>query len=189
MNTQSLCGMKKRILAFGASTSRTSINKQFARYTAGLLNEFDATVIDLNDFVMPLYSVDIEKEEGAPASAFQLKALIQQQDGLIISFAEHNGSYSAAFKNALDWLSRLEGQVWAGKPALLLSTSPGSRGGASVMAIAKARFPFNGGEVVSTFSLPAFKANFNPQTGIRDPELAQGFELAIEAFRHRILAI
>ena len=179
--------MRKRVLAFGASSSRNSINKQFATYAAGRMTECDVTVIDLNDFPMPLFSVDVEAEQGAPMPAYQLKAMIQQQDGLIISFAEHNGAYTAAFKNTLDWISRLEGKVWAGKPALLLSTSPGSRGGASVMSIAGNRFPFDGGEVVAKFSLPAFRRNFNVKTGITDPALAEDFERALEAFRQRIL--
>jgi chromate reductase, NAD(P)H dehydrogenase (quinone) len=179
---------KKRILAFGASTSRKSINKQFATYTAKRLTEldFDTTLIDLNDFPMPLFSVDLEAEEGAPSTVFKLKTLISQHDGLVISFAEHNGSYTAAFKNAFDWLSRLEGKVWAGKPALLLSTSPGARGGASVMAIAKARFPFSGGEVVATFSLPQFKVNFNPETGIKEPSLAKGYEEVLHLFVDKV---
>jgi NAD(P)H-dependent FMN reductase len=135
---------------------------------------------------MPLFSVDVEREQGAPDTAYQLKALIAAQHGLIISFAEHNGAYSAAFKNALDWMSRLEGSVWSGKPALLLSTSPGGRGGATVLGIASARFPFNGGEVVATFSLPQFRKNFSPETGILEPELAQRFEQALTEFRTKI---
>jgi NAD(P)H-dependent FMN reductase len=179
--------MKKRVLAFGASTSRTSINKQFATYVAGRLTEFETTIIDLNDYPMPLFSVDVEKSQGAPEAAFLLKALIMEHDGLIISFAEHNGAYTAAFKNTLDWLSRLDGKAWAGKPALLLSTSPGSRGGANVLEIARNRFPFNGGEVIATFSLPQFRINLDIATGIRDPDLAKEFEVALDAFRKRLL--
>jgi NAD(P)H-dependent FMN reductase len=178
--------MKKRVLAFGASTSRSSINKQFATYAAGRLDEFETTIIDLNDYPMPLFSVDLEKSHGAPETAFLLKALIAKHDGLIISFAEHNGAYSAAFKNALDWISRLDGKAWAGKPALLLSTSPGTRGGATVLEIAKNRFPFNGGEVAASFSLPQFRINLDPQSGIKDPELAKQFEEALQAFRARL---
>jgi len=179
--------MKKRILAFGASTSKKSINKKFATYAAAQLSEFDVTLIDLNDFPMPLYSVDVEAEKGAPAAAFHLKTLIEEHDGLIISFAEHNGAYTAAFKNTLDWISRLEGKAWADKPALLLSTSPGTRGGASVLSIAKARFPYNGGEVIATFSLPQFRINFNPETGITNPELAGKFEETLRLFREALL--
>ena len=178
--------IQKRILAFGASTSSTSINKQFASYAARQLEGIEPTIIDLNDFPMPLFSVDLEKSVGAPETAFRLKHMIREHDGLIISFAEHNGAYTAAFKNALDWLSRIEGKTWAGKPALLLSTSPGSRGGASVMEIASKRFPFDGGEVVATFSLPQFKVNFDPESGIKDPQLRSDFAAALRKFEERL---
>lgn len=175
-----------KVLAFGASTSRASINKQFATWAVHQMSEVEATVIDLNDYPMPLFSVDVERESGAPATAYTLKELIQAQDGLIISFAEHNGAYSAAFKNVFDWLSRLEGKPWGGKPALLLSTSPGARGGATVLEIAKARFPFSGGEVVATFSLPQFRVNFDATRGISEPSLAKGFQEALQKFEARL---
>lgn len=179
--------MSKRILAFGASTSRASINKQFAAYVAGRMQGFESKVIDLNDFPMPIFSVDVQKEQGAPAMAFALKELIATHDGIIVSLAEHNGAYTAAFKNAYDWMSRLEGKVWAGKPLLLLSTSPGTRGGATVMSIAKARFPFDGGQIIATFSLPQFRLNFNPETGIRDPELGKEFDQALQTFQRHLI--
>ena len=43
---------------------------------------------------------------------------------------------------------------------LLMATSPGARGGGRVLDIAKNRFPFNGGHIVSNFSLPNFGDNF-----------------------------
>lgn len=176
----------KRILAFGGSTSKASINKQFAEYAAGRLTEFTSTIIDLNDFPMPLFSVDVEKSQGAPETAFKLKLLILDHDGLIISLAEHNGAYTAAFKNIFDWISRLEGKPWGEKPMLLLSTSPGKRGGATVMEIAKNRFPFDGALVIATFSLPMFRINFDPEAGIRDPELARQFHAALQKFREAL---
>lgn len=178
--------MKPRILAFGASTSRRSINKQLAVYAASCLQEYETTVIDLNDFPMPVFSVDLEAEEGAPETAFALKDQILSHDGIIVSLAEHNGAYTSAFKNMYDWMSRLEGKVWAGKPLLLLSTSPGARGGATVMGIAKGRFPFDGAKVVATFSVPQFRINFHPEKGILQKELADEFEHALAAFREAI---
>jgi chromate reductase len=43
---------------------------------------------------------------------------------------------------------------------LLLATSPGARGGSSVLDIATKRFPFQGGDVKGSFSLPSFYDNF-----------------------------
>ena len=150
----------KKILTIGASTSRKSINKQFAEYTGDLLNNVEVINVDLNDFEMPLFSVDVEAKNRFPEGAIELNKVINTADGFIISFAEHNGAYSAAFKNTFDWLSRINGKVWRDKPMLLLATSPGPRGGQTVLEIAKGRFPFNGGDIVGTFSLPSFSDNF-----------------------------
>lgn len=174
--------MKKRILVFGASTSRTSINQAFATFAASQLTDFDTQVVKLKDFDIPLFSVDKEKEDGFPDDIIHIKTMIQSADGIILSLAEHNGAYTAAFKNVFDWLSRLEGKAWDNKPMLLLSTSPGGRGGSSVMEIATKRFPFNGGNVISTFSLPGYHKNFSPENGVLDEELDAGFRLALKTF-------
>jgi chromate reductase len=90
----------------------------------------------------------------------------------VISLAEHNGSYTAAFKNAFDWLSRIDQNVWKKKPMLLLSASPGQRGGASVLETAKVSFPFLGGNVIESFPFPSFYDNFK-EGSISNPELKQ----------------
>ena len=95
------------ILAFGASSSSTSINQQLAVFTANQIEGADIKILDLNDFEMPIFSMDKENANGIPALAKQFKQHIAAADGIIISFAEHNGSYAAAFKNILDWISRL----------------------------------------------------------------------------------
>ena len=93
----------KKILAFGASNSRNSINKQLVTYAAGQLTDVEVLLLDLNDFEMPIYSIDREKESGIPELAQQFKQHILDADGILISFAEHNGAYTAAFKNVMDW--------------------------------------------------------------------------------------
>ncbi len=169
-----------KILAFGASNSRNSINKQLAAYAAAQVEEAAITLIDLNDFEMPIYGVDREEEEGIPSLAHDFKALIEAHDLLVISMAEHNGSYTVAFKNLLDWTSRIEQKLWAGRPIFMLSTSPGKRGGASVLETASVRAGFMGGEVVATFSLPSFRHNFSAEEGILDTELAASFQQELE---------
>ncbi len=88
----------KKIVAFGASSSKKSINKQFASYAASLISDADSIIIDLNDFEMPIYSIDYENENGIPEKAFKFKEIIKSADGIIISFAEHNSVYTAAFR-------------------------------------------------------------------------------------------
>ncbi len=150
----------KNIITIGGSTSKNSINKQLAEYTASLVEGIETNNLDLNDYDLPLYSVDIENEFGFSNDLKSLNRLVEEADGIIISLSEHNGAYSAAFKNAFDWLSRIEGKVWRNKPMLLLSASPGARGGQSVMDIALNRFPYNGGNIIGSMTFPSFEENF-----------------------------
>ncbi len=120
---------------------------------------------------MPIYSMDKESATGIPQLAQDFYAKIGNSDLIIISFAEHNGAYSAAFKNIFDWISRINGKTFQEKLMLLLSTSPGPRGGATVLEIAKNRFPFQGGVVKGSFSLPSFSTNFDAEKGIIDTDL------------------
>ena len=161
----------KKIIAFGASSSKTSINKQLAVYTANQFENATVDVLDLNDYEMPIFSVDKESTIGIPQLAHDFYAKLGAADLIIISFAEHNGGYSAAFKNIFDWISRINSKTFQEKPMLLVSTSPGPRGGATVLEIAKNRFPFQGGVVKGSFSLPSFSANFDSEKGIIDTDL------------------
>ncbi|MFN7044061.1 MAG: NADPH-dependent FMN reductase [Flavobacterium sp.] len=160
----------KKIIAFGASSSKQSINKQLATFAANQFKNVTIEILDLNDYEMPIFSVDKEKENGIHPLAQEFYAKLGSADLIIISFAEHNGNYSTAFKNILDWTSRINAKTFQEKPMLLLATSPGARGGSSVLEIASKRFPFQGGMVKGSFSLPSFYENFDVVNGIIHPE-------------------
>ncbi|MDQ8208277.1 NAD(P)H-dependent oxidoreductase [Coraliomargarita sp. SDUM461003] len=174
---------KPTILAFAASTSSQSINKQLAEYAANALPEVQVRVIDLNDFTAPMYSVDAEAKDGIPASAKAFVAEIEAADGIILSLAEHNGSYTAAFKSLFDWGTRHKHKIWSEKPMLLLSTSPGARGGATVLGTASSSFPHLGAKIAATFSLPSFSDNFSSADGIQDETLKKNFARKLAEFR------
>ena len=168
-----------KIIAFGASYSKQSINKKFAEYTATRFENATVELLDLSNYNLPIYTIDLEKEKGIPESVKVFLAKIKETDLLIISLSEHNGSYSAGFKNLFDWLSRLELNLFANKKMLLLSTAPGARGGQSVMETALARFPRHGAEIIGNFSLPKFQENFEEKRGIINEELSTKFEKLI----------
>ncbi|MEZ5942867.1 MAG: NAD(P)H-dependent oxidoreductase [Planctomycetaceae bacterium] len=172
----------KKILAFGASTSSTSINRRFANFAAKQIPEADVTDLDLRGIHVPMYSSDEEQANGIPVDIYRFLYLIQSHDAVVISLAEHNGSYSAAFKNIYDWASRVEKRVWSGKPMLLLSTAPGPRGGATVIEAAKTTFPRMGAHIKASFSLPNFYETFSDSEGILEPSLKAEFESALAAF-------
>lgn len=159
-----------KVLAFAASSSRNSINKQLVTYAAGLLKtgtveNAEIEVIDINDFEMPLYSVDREQEGGIPDLAHQFYNKIGAADVLLISYAEHNGTYTAAYKNLFDWASRIDGKVYQDKPVVLFSSSPGPSGAGSVLAQAKASAPYYGADVKAAFSFSSFYDNFDVENG------------------------
>ncbi len=155
-----------KIIAFGGSNSSTSINKKLATYAASLFQGATVEVLDLNDFPMPLFSKDVEKEQGPPATVYQFLAKIKEADFIVVSLAENNSSYNVGFKNLFDWNSRVNPKQFQEKPMLLMATSPGKRGGSFVLESAKNAFPFHGALIKATFSLPFFEENFDTEKGI-----------------------
>ncbi|KJD32975.1 NADPH-dependent FMN reductase [Tamlana nanhaiensis] len=150
----------KNIIAFAGSNSKTSINKQLAIYASSLVEDVNVDVLDLNDYDLPLYGIDLENEKGIPDDAHKFLDILKNTDGIVLSLAEHNGTYATVFKNLFDWLTRIEGKMFFDKPMLLMATSPGGRGGLTALEIAKGRFPFHDGNIIETFSLPFFGDNF-----------------------------
>lgn len=176
-----------KVLAFAGSSSKNSINKRLVEFAAQLFNEESTKILDLNDFEMPIFSIDKEKTNGIPQLAYDFSAEIEECDIILLALAEHNGAYSAAFKNLFDWLSRIPGKtVFQSKAIFLMATSPGPRGGSSVLEIAKNRFPFNGGNVVDSFSLPSFEETFQAKKGISNPTLLEEFTLKIEKIKQEL---
>ncbi len=155
-----------KILAFAGSNSSTSINKKLATYVAHLFKNAEVEILDLNDYELPLFGVDIEAKLGKPELVTQFLQKIRNSDLVVISLAENNGNFSVAFKNIFDWASRQEKNVFQGKDMLLMATSPGGRGGASVLEIAKNTFPRFGANILATFSLPVFYENFDEKKGV-----------------------
>jgi NAD(P)H-dependent FMN reductase len=174
------------ILAFGASASKHSINKILAHYSADQFSEHQIDKVDLLDFPLPIYTIDNEKELGFPENAKKFMNKIETADLIIISFAEHNGSYTAWFKNLFDWLSRINSKFLQGKKLLLLSTSSGARGGISVLTAALDRLPRHGGAVIGSFSLPNFETNFDADKGIFNLEYKTTFHELVEKAKNII---
>ncbi len=150
-----------KILAFGASNSTQSINRKLALYTASLVDGAEVVDVDLNDYQMELYSQEYETEFGVPEKAQAFLQQIADCDGLIISFAEHNGTYTVAYKNLLDWCSRIELKLFQHKAMLVLAASPGPGGAISVFELAERSIGYFGGELRGSLSFPNFHQHFD----------------------------
>ena len=176
-----------KITAFAGSSSKNSINKKLVTYASSLFKEAEVEILDLNDYELPLFSVDKEKELGKPELAIQFLKKIADSDLIVLSLAEHNGNFSVAFKNIFDWASRGGVKVFQQKPMLLMATSNGSRGGKSVLEIAEKRFPFDGAEIKGIFSFPKFSENFDVESNkISNPELDKKLKELVEKIQSEV---
>jgi NAD(P)H-dependent FMN reductase len=175
-----------KIIAFAGTNSSNSINKMLVTYAASLFKNTNVEVLDLKDYQAPLYSNDIENEIGQAEEAVLFLQKLKSADIFVISLAENNGNYSVAFKNIIDWCSRIEKGFFHNKPMLLMATSPGKGGGSQVIEIAKTNLMRFDTNVQAVFSLPSFDENFDKENNTisnteLDNELKKAVELVQEA--------
>ncbi|EKO3658233.1 NAD(P)H-dependent oxidoreductase [Vibrio metschnikovii] len=169
-----------KVIAFGASTSSQSINQALATYAAKQIEGAQVTLLNINDYSVPMFSEDREKELGQAEGAQAFLRDLAQADAFVISFAEHNGHYPAAYKNLFDWTTRIDRELFKGKPAVYLATSPGPGGAQSVLAAAVASAPFFGGNVKGSFSVPSFYDNFDLAAGeVTNSEIAEKIKATV----------
>lgn len=95
----------------------------------------ETSVIDLGAYDLPIYNQDDEADD-YPQAAMDLKAVLgEQADGWVVSSPEYNGWISPLLLNAYTWCSRGDPAggpmyaTFAGKSAVVLSSSPGAMGG------------------------------------------------------------
>lgn len=179
----------KKILAFSGSNSGTSINQQLVHFVASKINLVDVEVIELRNFDVPMFSEDTEKANGIPHNANYIFEKIQEADGLIVSVNEHNSAPSAFFKNYFDWISRINSKFLAGKNVLLMSTSPGERGGLSALEFVRDHYFLRfGAEITESFSFPSFHKNFdNEKNSVKDEILAIGLDDLVSNFEQNFV--
>lgn len=153
----------KNIIAFSGSNSSSSINEQVLNYVVKVAGE--AEVIQLMDYEIPMYSIDLEQSSGVPADIIVLQEKIMLADAVIMTTPEHNGLMPAFFKNILDWLSRTGVKYLENKPVIVMSVSPGGGGGQNAGDYVQKIIGYAGANVVGRFVVPRFNANFDPNTG------------------------
>ncbi len=170
------------ILAFAGSNSSVSINYKLVKYTASLIKGQEVKLRDMSKYPFPMYSQDVENENGFSNSLVEFKNEITNAKGLIISVNEHNSYPSAYFKNTLDWLSRLDSKFLADKKIFLMATSGGGRGAIGALEVAEKMFARFQGTVVETFSLSKYGENFDEEKGITNDDLAKVFATKLDSF-------
>ncbi len=130
-----------KLLGISGSLRKESFNTRLLREASEAFGYSGFSIADLR---LPLYDNDLEKAEGIPPEVQHLADQITQADAVIIASPEYNQSFSGVLKNALDWVSRVDGKPWADKPVALIHAAAGRAGGARAnYALRLAMAPFN----------------------------------------------
>lgn len=111
------------------SLRKNSISKKIANYVATLFPEgYEPKFVEIGN--LPLYNQDYDDENNPPEEYVKFREIMKEMDAVLFVTPEHNRTIPATIKNALDVGSRPYGQsVWDGKPAAIISQSPGAIGG------------------------------------------------------------
>lgn len=176
------------VLAFAGSAREESMNKKLVIEASNVARELGGrvTFIDFKDYPIPLYNGDLEKNEGMPAKAKELRQLMIQSDVILIASPEYNGSVSPLLKNALDWASRNEQggssrDAFRGKKFVIMSATPGSSGGTRGLVHLKSIIENIGGTVVAKqVAIPTAYEAFDDQGHLKNPQHKQSLKEAIQ---------
>jgi len=179
----------KKIMMLLASNSKESINHTLLDTVSEKIKNQQISYVTMSDFDLPIYSSDIESNDGIPTSIQQTKTLFAEHDAFVIANPEHNGAMPAAFKNFIDWLSRTVDKgdsIFSEKPVLLLSTSPGPRGGITNLQNLVNIMPYWGADIFGSYSIGSYYDNYS--NGKFSPEHDQKLTQLTTTFIEKLIA-
>lgn len=189
-----------KIVLLSGSLRKASFNTRLIeaaqnalRSLAASTSGVETTILDLGKFDLPIYNEDLEVDGKIPEAALGFKQAISEADAFVISSPEYNGWPSSALVNAYTWASRGDGKnmyaSFAGKFALVLSTSPGPLGGMRCLDPHRQLLSNLGVEVVpgSVAIGGAFKA-FNDDGNLLDEKQSKMLEQSLETLFFRARA-
>jgi chromate reductase len=133
----------------------------------------------------PVYNADIQDTTGFPPPVQALAEAIRAADGVIFCTPEYNFSMPGGLKNAIDWVSRLPNQPFAGKPIAIQSASPGPLGGGRVQYDLRRTLVFLDAMTLNKpeIFIGGCASKFAPETGeLKDDTTRKFLKQQLEAF-------
>jgi chromate reductase, NAD(P)H dehydrogenase (quinone) len=127
-----MAGKTLNVLTICGSLRKGSYNAMVQRLLPSLAPEGMSLTVAPSFADFPIYNADLQSANGFPGPVTVLAEAIRAADGVIFITPEYNFSVPGGLKNAIDWVSRLPNQPFAGKPIALQSASPSPLGGARV---------------------------------------------------------
>lgn len=115
-----------KLLTISGSLRKGAYNRMLL---AEAVKAFGPAEVMEADLHLPLYDGNLEDAEGVPEKVHTLVEQIKAADAVVISSPEYNKGITGAMKNALDWISRVPGGAFKGKPTVVMSANAGRTGG------------------------------------------------------------
>ena len=117
----------RRIAVLVGSLRKDSFNRKLAKALAAMApTPLSLEIVEIG--ALPLYNQD--DEAAPPAASAEFKQRIAAADAVLFVTPEYNRSVPGVLKNAIDIASRPYGKsAWDGKPAGVITVSPGAIGG------------------------------------------------------------
>jgi len=124
-----MAGKTLNVVTICGSLRKASYNRMVMNALAGLAPP-NMRVSEAPPFAeFPLYNVDLQEASGVPPAVQKFVDAIRVADGVIFNTPEYNFSMPGGLKNAIDWVSRVKDQPFAGKPVAIQSATGGPLGG------------------------------------------------------------
>ena len=119
--------MARNVAVIIGSLRRASITRRAAKVLEELAPD-SLSLAEVGFGDLPLYNEDLEAD--VPPAWRRFRDEIRPKDAVLFVTPEYNRGVPGGLKNAIDVGSRPYGQsVWSGKPAAVVSVSPGAVGG------------------------------------------------------------
>ena len=113
-----------KIAVVVGSLRKGSYSRMVAKAMCGLAKGMECELVEIGE--LPLYNADLD-EGSPPAQWVAFRDRVRGVDGVLFVTPEYNRSVPGLLKNAIDVGSRPYGKsVWSGKPAAVVSVSPGA---------------------------------------------------------------
>ena len=165
------------------SLRKESLNAKAARALADLAPEgVSLTIIPIGD--LPHYNEDVEAE-GAPAAWTKFRGEVARANAVLFVSPEYNRSVPGVLKNAIDVGSRPYGSsVWQGKPAAIMTLSPGALGGFGANHHIRQMLVFQDMPVLQQPEAYIGNAGsiFDDKGGFKDAKTMEFFQTFLDAF-------
>ena len=170
------------LLGLSGALRSNSFNTQLLQ---AAMTSFGPATAQIADLRFPLYDGDLESADGIPAPVQTLADQIAAADAIIVANPEYNKGITGVLKNALDWVSRVPGGVFAGKPTLVIGAAAGRTGGETAYYMTRNCLAPLGALVLATPAVLIASAHteFNADGTLKSERYQASLDSAVAALR------